>query len=73
VQYCISSDADETVFGAGVDISDSGMCIYTSYPLEKDQIIVIKSTLPVPYQRAQVRWVKICGESRYKVGLIFDS
>jgi hypothetical protein len=74
VQYCMTSNADNgTIFGAGVDISDSGMCMYTCYPLEKDQVIIIKSTLPVPYQTAQVKWVKECMASRYKVGLIFHS
>jgi hypothetical protein len=74
VQYCMTSNADNGImFGAGVDISNSGMCMYTSCPLEKDQVIVIKNTLPVPYQTAQVKWVKECTANRYKVGLIFHS
>jgi hypothetical protein len=74
VQYCMTSNADnDTMFGAGVDISNSGMCMYTCCPLEKEQVIFIKSTLPVPYQTAQVKWVKECTASRYKVGLIFHS
>jgi hypothetical protein len=74
VQYCMTSNADnDTLFGAGIDISSSGMCMFTCYPLEKDQVIVIKSTLPVPCQTAQVKWVKECTASRYRVGLIFQS
>jgi hypothetical protein len=74
VQYSMTSNAEkDTIFGAGIDISYSGMCMYTSWPLEKQQVIFIRTTLPVPYQTAEVKWVKECAASRYKVGLIFHS
>jgi hypothetical protein len=46
--------------------------MFSSYPLKKDESIIIKNKLPVPHQRAVVRWVKELGENWYQVGLEFS-
>ena len=73
IRYCLNPHSDGRVLiGSGIDVSESGMCMFSSYPLKKDQGIIIKSKLPVPHQRAKVRWVKELGENWYQVGLEFS-
>ena len=62
---------DETCLGASVDISDTGMSLYTSTPLTESQNIVIKNTLPVEFRRATVKWSRRFSADLYKVGLMF--
>lgn len=53
-----------------VNISKSGLCIYTSKPLSKGQKITIKSTMPSS-QTAVVRWIQKLNDFYYKIGLQF--
>jgi hypothetical protein len=69
--YLIPSDLTTTLRGISIDISDSGMCLYTFTPINTNQNILIRNFLPVPYQRATVRWVKKHTEELYRVGLFF--
>lgn len=62
---------EETFLGASVDISDTGMSLYTSVPLAESQNVMIKNTLPVEYTRATVRWLRKYSADLYKVGLMF--
>jgi hypothetical protein len=59
------------LIGSGIDISESGMSMVTSYPLEIGQNVIIKSSLPVPHRRAIVRWVNEVGTTSYQVGFEF--
>jgi hypothetical protein len=71
IGFCAHPSADEACIGIITDISDSGMCMTTFYPLEEGQEIIIKDPLPVPYQRATIRWIRKYHEDYYRVGLTF--
>jgi len=72
VYYCLNPRSDEgLLIGSGIDISESGMSMVTSYPLKKGQNVIIKSSLPVPHRRAIVRWVMELNENCYQAGLEF--
>jgi hypothetical protein len=60
--------------GAGVDISENGLGLFTAYPLKKDAVLrlhfpldAVETTLPV---FAKVAWAKLV-ERRFRVGLEF--
>lgn len=58
-----------------VNLSDSGMCIYTPDRLSKGQALLFNDPLPVKRPKATVRWVKehpLTG-SFYKSGIMFSS
>jgi len=67
----ISGSPDKKFLGAGVNISDSGMCIYTFDCLNEGETIEIIKNIPVPYRKATVKWVKECCEDFYKIGITF--
>jgi c-di-GMP-binding flagellar brake protein YcgR len=72
IEFCVNStNLGATLQGTLIDISESGMCLYTFKPISEGQNIIIKSALPVPYHRANVRWVKKYSDDLYKVGLMF--
>jgi hypothetical protein len=74
IEFCLSSrspDSNKTFLGACVNINEFGMCIYTFDCVNEGETIEIKTTLPVPYDRAEVRWVKTYSGNFYKVGLMF--
>lgn len=72
IDFCLNpTDLSTTFRGTLVDISESGMSLYTFKPLSTGQDIIVKSTLPVLYQKATVRWVKKYSEDLYRVGLMF--
>ncbi len=63
---------NRTHSGLSVDISSSGMCLYTFFkPLDKGEDIAFKDALPVSYQKATVRWSEQYDEDFYGVGLMF--
>jgi hypothetical protein len=71
IEFClIPSDLTTILRGISIDISDSGMCLYTFTPMNTGQNILIKNFLPVPYQKATIRWVKKHTEGLYRVGLL---
>lgn len=57
--------------GLTANISDSGMCIYTDSNHIEGDIIEIRSSLPVSYLQAAVRWTKKDAANLYKAGLMF--
>ncbi len=61
----------ETLIGVSINISDSGICLYTSDSLQVGESILIQEHLPVRYQKARVVWVKNYHREFYKVGLMF--
>lgn len=60
-----------TLIAISSNICDGGLCIYTFKPLAEGEEILFKSALPVPYQRAEVRWVRQCNPTIYKAGVQF--
>ena len=61
----------EVFKAVAVNISKSGLCIYTSIPLSEGQEITIKSEIPADSQTAIVRWIQKLNDFYYKVGLKF--
>ena len=73
VHYCLNPYSDGRVLiGSGIDVSESGMSMFSSYPLKKGQGITIKTKLPVPHQSATVRWIRELRQDWYQVGLEFS-
>lgn len=72
VHYCISPCLDDNILlGAGVDISNAGLCMFCSQPLREGQAVIIKNPLPVSRDQAKVRWVQKYSKDLFKVGLEF--
>ena len=72
VKLCPASSAPERDFlGVSVNISDSGMCIYTSDCLPDGETLEIRDALPGQHRKAAVRWVKNISGDFYKLGLMF--
>ncbi len=72
IEFYLSSPAHQKkMIGSSVNISDHGMCIYTFDHLDEGKTIEIIGTLPVPFKRATVRWIKAYSGNFYKVGLNF--
>jgi len=58
-------------FGVTSNISDSGMCIYSDVRPVEGESIDLRSSLPVPFTKATVRWIKKDVDNFYKMGLLF--
>jgi len=72
IEYCLSFLLPGEVYlGSNINISDSGMCMYTYRRLYEGDDIKINNALPIPHQRATVRWTKRYADDFYKVGLEF--
>ncbi|MEJ2684208.1 MAG: PilZ domain-containing protein [Candidatus Sulfobium sp.] len=72
IEYGIKTEVTgETFKGVAVNISESGLCLYTSSVLNEGQEISIMSVLPVPSRTAAVRWSKSLNADVCKVGLMF--
>jgi hypothetical protein len=72
IKFCVNSPSRNSSFaGVMIDISDSGMCLYTSHELHKGEEILIQEKLPVKYRKATVVWVKNYYREFYRVGLTF--
>lgn len=72
IEYCLGScSPDDICHGSIINISESGMCMYTVRRLEEGEDIEIMNSLPVPYQKATTRWVVKYFQDLYKIGLEF--
>jgi hypothetical protein len=69
--YRVPPRVPSLLIGITSNISDSGMCIYSDNHLNEREDIEIRSSLPVPYIRATVRWIKKDAADLYKMGLMF--
>ncbi len=67
------SGAGPRLRGISVNISDSGMCLYTSKPIYVGQTVSLETDLPVPYKKASVMWVQNRTEDLYRAGLMFKT
>lgn len=72
IEFCLISHSLKMLLGAPIDISDSGMCIYTFDELVVGDSLEMRNALPVPYLKATVRWVKDYSGNYYKAGIMFD-
>jgi hypothetical protein len=72
LEFVLHPDTAYEIFvGYSLNLSDSGMCIYTSTVLKTGQEIILKSDQPRLYKKAAVRWVERYDSFFYKVGLEF--
>ena len=72
VEYALNSlHPDETFDGVLADISDSGLCLLTTTPLNKGEEILVKINPAAFSQGAVVRWSKQYDNLYCKAGLEF--
>ena len=72
LEFVLHPDTAYEIFvGYSLNLSDAGMCIYTSTVLKTGQEIILKSDQPRLYKKAAVRWVERYDSFFYKVGLEF--
>ncbi|GBD99253.1 hypothetical protein BMS3Abin07_01288 [bacterium BMS3Abin07] len=58
--------------GVSLNVSKSGLCMYTRGPIEEGQkLIITKSDLPVSSDTAVVKWIRKVNNELYKTGLMF--
>ncbi len=70
--YRFPSRSSDIHFGVTSNLSDSGICFYTDSRLEEGESVEFRSSLPFPFAKATVRWVKKDVGELYKMGLMFD-
>lgn len=72
LEFVLHPDTQYEIYvGYTLNLSDTGMCIYTSATLAVGQELILKSDQPRLYKKAVVRWVERCDSFFYKVGLEF--
>jgi PilZ domain len=73
IDFCIKPFAlDETPFhGLILNISESGLCLYTSNSLNVGQELIIKTTLRAPVVKATIRWVRKYRDDLFRIGATF--
>lgn len=70
IEFFLDLSSQEIFEGVIDNISEAGICLITSNPLEEGQEIIIKTDIFLPSHSALVCWVK-SHETAYKVGLKF--
>jgi hypothetical protein len=72
LEYVLNyNDTHETFIGFTLNVSISGLCLYTPKLLTEGQKIIIKSAIPTSSKTAMVRWIEKYDDVFYKVGLVF--
>ncbi len=72
VEYVLHPDTTYEIYiGLTLNLSGSGLCLYTPKLLKEGQVIIIKSTIPQLSQKATVCWIEKYDSFYYKVGLEF--
>ena len=73
VAFAYRSDhrSPEMHFGVTSNISASGMCIYSDVRLGEGQYIEFRSSLPVDFRKAMVKWIRKDVNNLYKMGVMF--
>src|SRR4030042_4731612 len=72
LEFVLHPDTTYEIFvGYTLNLSNAGLCIYTSAVLTAGQAIILKSDDPPLYKKAAVRWVEKYDSFFYKVGLEF--
>ncbi len=71
IEYVVEPSAQESFDGVVANISEAGFCLFTTYPLDKDNTITIKEKMLSPSEAAVVRWVDRSNKYYCKAGLEF--
>jgi hypothetical protein len=72
IEYTLDSPTSLDVHkGVAINISDNGMAVYVFRPYPEGQQIFIKSTLPIEFRAATIRWIKQEDRHFYLTGLHF--
>ena len=71
VEFCLNGNESGVSHGLGINISESGMCLYIWGDLCTGQVITIKSRLPVNARRGTILWIKNLHGSFNIAGFIF--
>jgi hypothetical protein len=72
LEFVLHPDTTYEIFvGYTLNLSNTGLCIYTSAVLKTGQTVILKSDTPPLYKKAVVRWVDRYDSFFYKVGLEF--
>jgi hypothetical protein len=73
LEYALNHNNNcETHIGFTLNLSDSGICLYTAKYLHEGQEIVIKSKFPAGSKKATICWVEKYDSFFYKMGLKFS-
>ncbi len=57
VKFVLASDENNLLNGTVINISDSGLGLYSFAPLKAGDLITIKTSLPTKHLTYSVRWV----------------
>lgn len=72
IEYRVNpASLDNICSGLILNISESGICFYTSTSLNIGQDLIIKTSLQAPVVRARITWVKEYRDDLFKVGAMF--
>jgi hypothetical protein len=72
IEYVLNHDDEVVLEGEIVNISQFGLCFYTSTELRERQEILFKDNQPNDCQSAIVLWVEKTDGNFYSVGLQFN-
>ncbi len=65
------ADTGKSVCAVSINISESGVCLYTPESINVGDNVFIKTSLKNPHVKATVRWVKKYLDDLYKAGFMF--
>ena len=72
IRFSLNSSSPKEIFtGLSINISDSGMCLYSADRLREGEELMLHDNLPVKYQKARVVWVKRYLAGLHKAGMEF--
>lgn len=71
VEYTVDSSTNEIFDGVIANTSESGICLLTTYHLNKGQKITIKNNISPFSRTATVQWSEKYNHFYYKTGLEF--
>jgi hypothetical protein len=71
VRCVLEPFADAPFDGVVANISESGFCLLTTHPINKDDIIGLKKKISATSERATVRWIDRSNKYYCKAGLEF--
>jgi len=73
IHYISGATGDEPIKGFLANKSSSGICLFTSNPLEIGEEIILKKNVYIHVQKAKVKWIREVNKQWYSVGLIAES
>jgi hypothetical protein len=72
IEFVMHPDTTYEIYvGHTLNLSETGMCVYTSASVSPGQEIILKSDEPRLFRKAVVRWVDRYDAITYKMGLEF--